>query len=117
MGTFIKLVIAALVINAAAHVGAAWWRFYQFKDDTEQTIRFGGSESADALHARIVEKATNLSIPVGPDDVEVRREGMTTRAGASYTEQVEVVPNYRYPLHLTFNVEAFSLAGAAPVAR
>ncbi len=112
MGTLIRLLIAALVINAVARAGAVWWRYYQFKDDTEQTIRFGGAESPGDLQARILEKAATYQIPIAPEAIDVQREGTRTTATASYDQPVELAPGYRRPLHLSFSVEAFSLGGA-----
>jgi len=117
MGTLIKFVIAGLIINAAVHAGLAYWRFYQFKDEAEQMIRFGGSQPATALQAQLVERATVLDVPATADDIDVQREGTITFATAAYTDPVELVPRYRYPLKLSFRVEAFSVIGASAPTR
>jgi hypothetical protein len=117
MGTFIKLVIAGLILNAVVHAGMAYFRFYQFKDEAEQMIRFGGTQPASALQAQLVEKAASLAVPVRPDDIGVAREGMLTFATAAYTDPVEVFPRYMYPLNLSFRVEAFSVVGASAPTR
>ena len=42
--TVIKLLIAALVLNALYHLGGAYWEHYQFVDSVEQLAQF--SENA-----------------------------------------------------------------------
>jgi hypothetical protein len=44
MKTLIKLIIAAVVVNAAYRGGSAYLKYYQFKDETQQMILFGQAE-------------------------------------------------------------------------
>ena len=117
MGTLIKLLIAGLIVNAAVHAGMTYWRFYQFQDEAEQVIRFGGSQPPTALHDQLVAKAATLEVPATPEEIDVQRAGTITTATAAYTEPVELLPRYRYPLKLSFRVEAFSVVGASAPSR
>jgi hypothetical protein len=109
MKTLIKLLVAAVVINAAARGGMTAWSYYHFQDETEQLIRFGFDEPVEELHDRIAQRAMELRIPIRSDAIEVRREGPRTVATAAYTQPVELFPRYVYPLALSFEVEAFSV--------
>ena len=113
MKAVIKLLIAAAIINAAARAAMAASGYYHLKDETEQLIRFGSTETTAELHNRILEKAGELELPVASENIEVRREGVRTIATASYTQPVELFPRYKYPVSLSFEVEAFSAIGAA----
>ncbi|MSO29429.1 MAG: hypothetical protein EXQ48_00610 [Acidobacteria bacterium] len=114
MKTIIKLAIALAVINAAFHAGEAAWRYYQLKDATQQLITFGSQEHTTELHNRILQKATELQVPLLSENVAVHREGTRTFVDASYTQPVEYFPNQVYPVNLTFSVEAFSLNAGRP---
>lgn len=111
MKTVIKIIIAAVIINAAARVGMAAATYYQLKDETQQLVTFGANTSTGDLQNRIVQKALELKVPLDPGDIQVNREGLQTIASASYTQPVEVFPNYRYPINFRFSVEALSMAG------
>lgn len=114
MKTVIKLLIAALVINAAVRAGSAWWTFYQFEDETQETIRFAGNESEDTLEMRILARAQERELPVKADAVAVQREGPRIVASAYYVQPVEFIPRYTYPVKMAFQVEAYTIPGAAP---
>ncbi len=109
MKAVFKLLVAAAIVNAAARAGMAASTYYQLKDETEQLIRFGYRETTDDLHDEILTKAGELQLAVAPQNVAVRRQGARTIATASYTQQVELFPRYKYPVDLSFEVEAFAL--------
>jgi hypothetical protein len=50
---------------------------------------------------------------VALDDIQVERDGLKTIATASYTEAVEVFPNYKYPIKFHFTVEGVNLGQGA----
>ena len=109
MKTIIKLLIAAIVLNAVARTGWAAARYYRLKDAAQQVIVFGGNLRIAQLHDEIMTRAKELEVPLDPADITVRRDGSRTIAEASYTESIEVFPNYTYPFKFTFDVEARGL--------
>jgi hypothetical protein len=118
MKTILKLLIAALIVNAAVRAGAAWWSFYQFEDETQETIRFAaGTETADTLVLRILARAQERELPIKADGVDVQREGPRIVASAHYVQPVEFIPRYKYPIKMAFQVEAYTIAGAVPPPR
>ena len=110
MKTLFKLVVAILVLNAAVRGGLAMWKYYQFKDAAQQVVLFGQRADPEEIQASIVAKATELSVPVGPDDVKVSRDSQRTIAQGSYIQPVDFFPNYPWPVKFTFVVDALSLA-------
>ena len=112
--TLIKVAIALAIINAAFHAGEAAWRYYQLKDATQQLIIFGSQEHTNELHNRIVQKATELQVPLLPENITVHRQGTRTFVDASYTQPVEYFPNQVYPVELKFSIEAFAANVARP---
>ena len=69
-----------------------------------------GRAAASAAVSNIVAKATEVGVPVRPDDVKVSRDGQRTVAQGSYIQTVDFFPNYPWPVKFTFVVDALSLA-------
>jgi len=114
MKTFFKLVIALLLLNAVARGAWATWNYYQLRDATQELLTFSPKATSDELHNAILIKAQQLNLPLKPEDVDVRRDGLRTVAEASYTQAVEFVPSYFYPIKFSFLVDALSLSGVSP---
>jgi hypothetical protein len=115
MKTILKLLLAALVINAAARGGLAAYRYYQFKDAAQQAVLFGNSESEEELQQIIIDRGLSLSLPVDTDSVTVQRAAGRTWADASYRQPIEFFPNQEYPVKWTFTVEGYSMMIANPI--
>ena len=111
MKTIIKLLIVAVIVNAAARVGLVTMKYYQLKDDTQQLLTFGANASPNELQGHIIDKAQSLNVPIMPDNIIVRRDGLHTFATISYEQSVELVPNYKYPLKFQFTADAISMGG------
>lgn len=109
MKTLFKLVIAILVLNAAVRGGLATWKYYEFKDAAQQVVLFGQRADPEEIQANIVARATEMSVPIRPDDVKVSRDGTRTIAEGYYIEPVDFFPNYPWPVKFTFVVDAISL--------
>jgi hypothetical protein len=106
--TVLKLALTLAIINAAFHAGDAAWKYYQLKDAAQQLIVFGYLEHTNELHNRIIQKATELRLPLLPENVAVHRQGTRTWAEAAYTQPVEYFPNQVYSVDLKFMVESYS---------
>jgi len=111
MKTIIKILIAIAILNASARVGMAAAGYYQLKDASQELVTFGAQASPGDIQNHILQKAQGFSVPLGLGDIEVTRDGLRTTAKASYTEGVEVFPDYIYPINFRFSVEALSMAG------
>ena len=78
MKTVIKLIIAAVLVNAAFQSGSVFLKYYQFKDETQQMILFGQAETITALTSQILSEAMKPDVPLNDDGVTVNRQGMRT---------------------------------------
>lgn len=114
MRTLIKLAIAALIVHGAWRAGTAYWKYYKFQDNLQATALFAGARSVPELHARVMELAAELDVPVMPDQVNVRQEKNFTFIDAAYTDQIEILPRYFYPWEFKVNVQAFSFSVKVP---
>ena len=112
MKTLIKLIVAALLVNAAYHGGSVFLKYYQFKDETQQMILFGQAQPVAQLTSQILGEAMKRDVPLDEDGLMVTREGARTLAEVNYTENVELFPRYLYPVNFSFSAEAYGVAGA-----
>ena len=109
MKTIIKLLIAALVLHATWRAGAAYLRYYQFKDDVTQVAQFGTNQNDNQLREGVIDAAKRLEIAIDPESVSVLRQNHHIILEATYTEQVELAPRYFYPWHAKLHVDVLTL--------
>ena len=112
MKTLIKLLLAAVIFNAAWRCGSVALKYYQFKDQVQQMVLFGQAESVSALTGQILEEATKRSVPLEEDGLSITRQGGRTVAEVYYSESIEVFPRMLYPVTFEFNAEAFGVLTA-----
>jgi|KBSMisStandDraft_5_1062788.scaffolds.fasta_scaffold1097425_2 hypothetical protein len=116
MKTILKLLLAAIVINAAVRGGLAAKRYFEFKQAAQEAVLFGADTPVTDIRQIIVERARVLNVPITADDVKVNRQGGRTWADAAYHQSIEVFPNQMYPVNWSFSVEGYSMVlGATPV--
>ena len=108
----IKLALAALIANAAWHVGSVYASYYKFKDAVQETTQYGADKSDDDLRARIVELGTEYDLPVTDDSFSLSRSGEHTITDGAFTQPIEVLPSYRYKWPFTWHTDTFTLKGA-----
>lgn len=111
MKTIIKLLVAAVILNATVRLGMSALTQYQFRDAVQEAVLFGSQETTGDLQAVILKEAEELGVPLEAGNVDVERQGMLTTAEATYTDQIEVFPRYFYPMTWTFKVDARRIAG------
>ena len=109
MKTILKLLIAAVVINATVRAAGAAWSYYEFRDAAEQTVIFGYGATTGQIQGQIVRRGQELELPVESENVQVTRDGPRTIAEATYTQAIELFPRYRYPYTFTFTVDALAV--------
>jgi hypothetical protein len=107
IASIIRIALAVAFLNATARVGFAYWAHFQLRDEAEQTAIFGANQPTWALQQAVLEKADELLLPVGDDQVRVRRDGHKTIIEANYVQPIEFFPNQTYPMEFSFSVEGF----------
>ena len=113
MKTVLKLVIAIALVNAVVRAADSAWNYYQLKDAAERALLFGSKLSSQQVHQQIMETANELRLPLQPEDLSVRWRSGRRLALASYTQQIEFLPTYPYPILFSFNVDTAAV-GTAP---
>jgi hypothetical protein len=113
MKTVLKLVIAIALVNAVVRGGDSAWNYYQLKDSAQRALLFGSSLTSQQVHTQIMETAAQLRIPMKPEDLSVRWRTGRRIAEGSYTQPIEFLPNYPYPVLFSFTVDTV-VVGTAP---
>ena len=108
----LKLLVAALIANAAWHVMSAYTTFWKFKDAVTQTTQFGNDKSLATLKARVLQLASDYDLPIDDNDFTVTRsrESLHTVVDGSYSRDIELVPGYSRPWAFPFRIDTFSEA-------
>ena len=105
MKTVLKLLVAAVVINAAYRVGMDEYRFSQLKDSAHSMLVLGTHTELEQLKEMVLQKAADLRLPVAAEKVTLSREGVRTSISVSYNTEPEVFPGYKYPRAHSFTDE------------
>jgi hypothetical protein len=92
MKFFLKMLLVGLVVNAAARVAMAEYRFYVFEDAVQQEALFSQRSTPAQLEARVAALAEEQEIPLDPETIAVNFTGPQATVSAAYTERVELVP-------------------------
>jgi hypothetical protein len=103
----LKLVVAALVANAAWRLGSAYLAYYRFTDAVQATTQYRGDKSDAQLQSRILELAAQYDVPLAPDAFTVRRDESHTIVDGSFKKPVELLPGYAYPWAFTWHTDTF----------
>jgi hypothetical protein len=108
MKTILKLIVVALLAYAGFHASLAWISYFRFKDAVTQTAQFGGRRSIEQIRDKVMEHASEFSLPIREDSFTVRRDDYQhTYIDGSYTQSIELLPGYRYPWTFTWHVDTF----------
>ena len=92
MATIIRLLLAALVLNAIAQVGLAAMKYYRFEDSVHEALLFSPNATDEDISARIAEIADDQDVPVDATDITVKRERFRLQVEMSYEEGIALIP-------------------------
>jgi hypothetical protein len=105
----VKLLIVALLANAAWHLMTAYTAHYRFKDALEESAQYGIDLSDDQLRQRVVDLMDQFGIPAGADSFTLQREDKHTIIDGSYTRSVDLLPGYSRPWPFNWHVDAYTI--------
>jgi hypothetical protein len=97
--------IFVAVLYFAMNVGAAYWRYYQFRDDMRQYVRYSSHYSDAQIAGGLAASADSLGLPSDAGRVFVRRGSRSILVQSDYDETVELPMTVR---DIHFHVQADS---------
>ena len=113
MKTILKLVVVALVANAAWHLFGAYAPHYRLVDGAQTAAQFRGDLTDAGLRDKVLFLAGQLDVPVGEDDIKVTHDLAHTAIDISYNRTIELLPGFKRSWPFTAHVETLN---ARPVA-
>src|SRR5579862_3747200 len=90
MGCLFSLLIIATLVYFGAHVGGAYWRYFEFRDDMAQAIRFAGNKTNDQIQRELQSQADSLDLPEAAGNVTIRRAPHRMVIESEYYEHLDV---------------------------
>jgi hypothetical protein len=93
------------VVYSCFQFGMPYYRYYAFKTDAADIIRFEhrGREAEEDIRRDLVERAQELGIPISPDGMQVYRTEEGYWAEVKWQETVDILGQYQKTL--SFEVE------------
>ncbi|HET7583272.1 MAG TPA: hypothetical protein VFK13_00045 [Gemmatimonadaceae bacterium] len=104
LGCLFFLLLMAVVVYYGVDIGAAYLRYYRFRDAMSTEARFGARVPVDSIVYHLRAAADSLGLPPDAQRVHVRRTPSHIRLTADYDEVV-AVPFGTRALHFTPIVE------------
>ena len=98
IGCLFGVLLVAAVVYFGMNVGEAYWRYYQFRDDIQQEVRFAAHNNNDAIMTRLRAAADSLGLPEAAGHVIIRRVKGLISIESYYDEPVEL-PGHVRELH------------------
>jgi hypothetical protein len=99
IGCLLMLLIVAAAGYFGMGVGEAFWNFYQYQDRMKTEARFAASRSDAVIKRRVAAFADSLGLPVGANNVTVRRGDHMIYIFADYDEHI-VLPGFSRDFHM-----------------
>jgi hypothetical protein len=110
MKTVIKLIVVALVLNAAYRLGSAYWTHYEFQDSIQQIAQFSERTAPEELKTKILEQAATLGVPIAADNLTVVRGNRRIDIDGNYFRDLELVPRFKRHWDFTIHVTVLTLS-------
>ena len=113
----VKLVIVALLANAAWRVGNAYLSFYRFNDAVTEASQFDAGGAAADLRQKVLELADQYDVPLADDGFTVTRDEHRTRIKGEFKEDIQLFPGFTYPWPFRFDVDTVNPMALLPAKR
>lgn len=98
MGCLVSLLFVAAAGYFGMNVAEVYWRYYQFRDDIQQEVRFAQHSRTDSIALRLRASADSIGLPEAAGHVIIRRSDNRISIESDYYERVEV-PGYVREIH------------------
>lgn len=99
------LLVSGLLVYAGIQYGGPWFRYYLFKSDVSDMVRFPAPD-AYALKTEIMGKAKADHVPLSADNLKVTGRRWRFRALASWKETADFFGWFRREFTFSFDENA-----------
>jgi hypothetical protein len=99
LGCLLPLLILAIGIYLAADFGAAYFRYYRFKDGMGQEARFASTTTDQVITAHLSALADSLQLPPGAELITISRDSAVITIESDYDEVIKLPMNKERVIH------------------
>ena len=103
-GCLTLILVTAIFIFVATHVGRPYYRYYQFRDAVQQQARFATVRSDTVIQRALWATADSLELPEEAFHIRIARSPRAIRIWTMYTDHW-VVGSYTRPVYFDIDVE------------
>lgn len=97
-GCLFSVLVIAAVVYFGVNVAQAYWRFFEFRDDIQQEVRFASHNTNDVIVVRLRAVADSLGLPEEAGHIKIHRDRGYISIESDYDEPVEL-PGHVRQLH------------------
>lgn len=90
LGCLMSLLIFSAIIYFGVNIGEVYWRYYEYKDEMNQQVRFAAHNRNDQIVRHLRAFADSIDLPESAGNVYVRRVGHNISIESDYYERVEL---------------------------
>ena len=94
MKTIIKLLVVALIANAAFQAARSYYGYYQFKHDVHMETLNGGRDQRDEIQRHILEMAAERGYEMAWDDVQISVDQEYITIDMTWVDNIKLIPRY-----------------------
>jgi hypothetical protein len=105
MKLLIKLLVAALVANAAYRIGSEYLAHVQFRDAIRDAATYKTTNDEE-LRRKIMELSVEHDVPLVEDHLKIVRDERHVVVEGRYEKPIEVVPTVRYRWPFSWTIDA-----------
>jgi len=103
--TLFWLLVLGFLVYAGIQFGMPYYRYLAFKSDTKEIAKISVEfKNEDEIKDKVFERAQELKIPIGREDIEISRTPKYVRIRTSWFEVVDILGIYQKTL--TFAVDS-----------
>lgn len=90
LGCLMSLLIIAAIVYFGVNIGEVYWRYFEFKDEMNQQVRFAAHNPNVQIARHLRALADSLQLPESAGNVFIRRAGHSISIESDYYERVEL---------------------------
>lgn len=95
LGCLFTMLIVVAICYFGINIGEVYWRYYQFRDDMRQEVRFASHLSNDSILVFLRASADSLGLPSDASDIGISRTKTAITIESEYDESIELPGHVR----------------------
>jgi len=106
MGLIVGVLLVVFVAYEAKQFGPLLMRQFQFQDIAIEASKFSASKDSNSVANELVQRATELQLPISREMIKVTKQATYTRVQVVYQLSAEWLPGIPYTWTVTVDEES-----------